>query len=242
MSCAIALTAAPAAAQAQTTTPPTSSERLRQGVTLAGLTEHQRNLQNIANANGSTRATGTPGYEASVDYVVERLERAGYNVRTEPFNFPTWTENAPPVLEAGGVTYKPGTPADDDTPTPTSSPSSSPLRATRHGARRARHEQRRAADARGVLGGGCSAADFPAATRGAISLIQRGTCPFIQKLANAAAAGAVGVILYNEGNPGVPGRTNALSRVAPTDYPIPAVMSSYAVGKALLDTPNATAA
>ena len=39
---------------------------------------------------------------------------------------------------------------------------------------------------------GCEPADFPAATAGAISLLQRGTCPFVQKLANAQAAGAVG--------------------------------------------------
>ena len=30
---------------------------------------HERALQTIANANGGTRASGTPGYDASVAYV-----------------------------------------------------------------------------------------------------------------------------------------------------------------------------
>ncbi len=80
---------------------------------------------------------------------------------------------------------------------------------------------------------GCEAADFPAATSGAISLIQRGTCPFVQKLANAQTAGAVGVILFNEGNNAA--RMNAGFRSGPTDLAIPAVFASFAVGKELYD-------
>ena len=79
---------------------------------------------------------------------------------------------------------------------------------------------------------GCEAEDFPAATSGAISLIQRGTCPFVQKLANAQTAGAVGVILFNEGDSA--GRMNAGFRSGPTDLDIPAVFSSFAVGNELL--------
>ncbi|MDF5864919.1 hypothetical protein P4113_20805 [Pseudomonas aeruginosa] len=35
---------------------------------------------------------------------------------------------------------------------------------------------------------------------GSIALIQRGTCNFEQKAENAAAAGAAGVIIFNQGN------------------------------------------
>jgi len=73
--------------------------------------------------------------------------------------------------------------------------------------------------------------DFPAATSGNVSLIQRGTCAFTQKLQNAVTAGAVGVILFNEGD--TAGRRNALFRSAPPEYPIPAVLSSFAVGQEL---------
>ena len=80
---------------------------------------------------------------------------------------------------------------------------------------------------------GCEAADFPAATRGAISLVQRGTCGISNKLANAEAAGAVGVIMFNEGDS--PERSNAGFRAASPTIEIPAVFSSFAVGKELYD-------
>ncbi|MGI5128492.1 M28 family metallopeptidase [Pseudonocardia sp. CA-107938] len=46
---------------------------------------HLEALQRIADANGGNRASGTPGYRASVDYVVGVLQRAGFDVRTETF-------------------------------------------------------------------------------------------------------------------------------------------------------------
>ena len=49
---------------------------------------------------------------------------------------------------------------------------------------------------------GCEAADFVGFPAGGIALIQRGTCLFADKVANATAAGAVAVIIYNEGQPG----------------------------------------
>jgi Zn-dependent M28 family amino/carboxypeptidase len=84
---------------------------------------------------------------------------------------------------------------------------------------------------------GCEMTDFPSNTRGAISLIQRGTCGFTNKLQNALDAGAVGVIMFNEGD--TAGRRNALFRSALPDYPIPAVMSSYAVGEELYNLAKA---
>ena len=78
---------------------------------------------------------------------------------------------------------------------------------------------------------GCEMSDFPAATSGAVSLIQRGTCAFTLKLQNAVRAGAVGVILFNEGD--TAGRSNALFRSADPGYTIPAVLSSTAVGEEL---------
>ena len=40
---------------------------------------------------------------------------------------------------------------------------------------------------------GCEPEDYPTAVDGAIALIQRGTCAFVQKLQLADAAGAAGV-------------------------------------------------
>ena len=44
---------------------------------------------------------------------------------------------------------------------------------------------------------GCAAADFADFPAGAIALISRGTCAFADKVTNAAAAGAIGVVVYN---------------------------------------------
>ena len=49
---------------------------------------HQAALQAIADANGGTRAEGTPGYEASVDYVLDVLEATGWDGRRAcPFQY-----------------------------------------------------------------------------------------------------------------------------------------------------------
>lgn len=47
---------------------------------------HVDELQQIADANGGNRATGTSGYQASVDYVVGQLEGAGYDVQVQSFS------------------------------------------------------------------------------------------------------------------------------------------------------------
>ena len=48
---------------------------------------------------------------------------------------------------------------------------------------------------------GCEASDFAGFTSGNIALIQRGTCTFQVKAELAQAAGASGVIIFNEGQP-----------------------------------------
>jgi hypothetical protein len=87
-------------------------QKLLECVTLEGVREHQAALQAIADANGGTRAAATPGYDASVDYVAETLEAAGWTVEFHQFDF-TVAEpirQLTPVVathEAGGVTGDP---------------------------------------------------------------------------------------------------------------------------------------
>ncbi len=78
---------------------------------------------------------------------------------------------------------------------------------------------------------GCAASDFTGFTAGNIALIQRGTCTFAEKVANAEAAGASGVVIFNEGNPG---RTSLFSGSLSGDEHIPVLFTSYAVGTQLL--------
>ena len=49
---------------------------------------HQQRLQEIADANEGTRVVFGGGYTDSVDYVVRVLERAGYEPEITPFNYP----------------------------------------------------------------------------------------------------------------------------------------------------------
>jgi Zn-dependent M28 family amino/carboxypeptidase len=192
-------------------------------IQLAKIVDHLKAFQAIANANGGTRALGTPGYDASLRYVARQLRNAGYQVTLQPFIANLFVELEPPVFErvsppktyvegtdfftmefsgSGDVT-RPVVPIDIKDPnTPGSSTS------------------------------GCEAGDFPAATSGNIALIQRGTCTFGDKAKNAAAAGAVGVIIFNEGQPG---RTDVLNgtlgEVVSTTLPV--VGTSFAVGAEL---------
>ena len=46
-----------------------------------GMYVHLRKLQEIADANNGTRTEGTPGYDASVDYVVQTLRDKGFDVQ-----------------------------------------------------------------------------------------------------------------------------------------------------------------
>jgi Zn-dependent M28 family amino/carboxypeptidase len=196
---------------------------------------HQERLQDIATANGGTRDVFGTGYTASVDYVVRVLERAGYDAQVTPFNFPIWEETQLPVLNQVTPTakpYRPGAAAQSDTPdvdfismpgSPTVSLDNVPV-----------------VPAGGILipstggsGSGCEATDYPAAVKGAVALVQRGTCPFIQKWQLAQDAGAVGVIIFNEGN--TPDRQNALFIDNSIDATAPAVISSFALGKELYD-------
>jgi hypothetical protein len=64
-----------------------TTEKLLECVTVEGVRDHQATLQAIADANGGTRAAGTPGYDDSVQYVVDRMTAAGYDVSLDEFPF-----------------------------------------------------------------------------------------------------------------------------------------------------------
>ena len=47
--------------------------------------------------NGGTRASGTPGYDASAKYVASTLKKAGYKVKVQEFTFPFFRDLEPGV-------------------------------------------------------------------------------------------------------------------------------------------------
>ena len=194
--------------------------KLTKAVTVDGVVDHLEALQDIADENGD-RAAGRPGYKASVDYVVEQLEAAGYTPTVQEFTFPYFEENS--VLERiapNPTTWEEGSDFIRnrfDSGVPEGSATGSLFVIP-------------AADATD----GCEAADFAGMAAGQIALIQRGGCGFAIKALAAQAAGAAGVIIYNN----APGLVGMIGDA--TGLTIPAVFALTEVGADLAATPGAT--
>jgi hypothetical protein len=77
---------------------------------------------------------------------------------------------------------------------------------------------------------GCEAFDFAGFPAGNIALIQRGFCEFEVKAENAAAAGALGVLIFNQGNTAA--RLDVISGTLEATYSggIPVLGLSYGLG------------
>lgn len=89
---------------------------------------------------------------------------------------------------------------------------------------------------------GCEAADFAGFAAGNIALLQRGSCEFEIKGENAAAAGAVGVLIFNQGNLDTPDRMDLFGGNLQASYTggIPVMSLSYDFGLELAGTPGLT--
>ena len=72
----------------------------------AKVERHLETLQRIADDNDGTRAAGTSGYAASMEYVVRVLERAGYHPRVQEFRFRT--DSGSPVTSWNVLAETPG--------------------------------------------------------------------------------------------------------------------------------------
>ena len=205
---------------------PVDSSALVDAVDAAEINQTLIDLQAIADANNDTRASGTSGYSASVDYIVAQLEAAGYEPTIQEFEFP-YVEVREAALEQleppGGATYvyledffegfgsPNGTAVGDVVAIDVLFHSNPDIAST----------------------SGCEASDFDDAgfVEGNIALIQRGSCDFVVKVANAAEAGAVGVIIFNEGN--TPDRMDIIFPDV-TGATIPVLGTSFAVGEELV--------
>jgi Zn-dependent M28 family amino/carboxypeptidase len=211
---------------------PTDTTALRNAVTVGGIMAHEEEFQNIADSNGGTRVSGTPGYDASAAYVEGKLRDAGFAVERQAFDYPffqvltptTFSQTAPtPKLYEEGTDFNlmgysgsgnlvdaPVVPIDIQIPPGETANSST---------------------------SGCQATDFPPAseTEDQVALIQRGGCLFRPKALNAQAAGYDAAIIFNEGQPG---RTEVigggLGGLRDDGKPwIPVLMTSFAVGEEL---------
>ena len=87
--------------------------------------------------------------------------------------------------------------------------------------------------------------DFPASVKGKIALVSRGTLKFFDKAQNAAKAGAIGIIVYDNApvdptTPFNPGFFTTATSAATIPATAPFLGISQADGQSLLATPNAT--
>jgi len=200
-----------------------TAAQLAECVTVDGVTAHLDEFQAIADANGGTRASGTPGYDASADYVAATAEAAGLTVTTQDFDFPffqldsaAFAQTAPtPTTYAIGTDFAVMALSGSGEVTGRVVPVDLQLPPV------------------GGSTSGCEAADFAALPAGAIALMQRGTCDFGAKAANAAAAGAAGAVIINEGN--APDRQELLLGNLGTPVGIPVLGAPFALGEPLQD-------
>ncbi len=204
---------------------PADTQPLRTAVTAGGVGTHLDALQAIATANGGTRASGTPGYTASADYVARKLGAAGYVVTRQPFTFRTFRETADASFARTAPT--PRTYSGEDFATMEYSGSgtvTAPVQAVDlvlpPGATASTSTS------------GCEPADFAGFVAGRVALLQRGTCDFVVKAENAENAGASAVIIFNEGQEG---RTELLTGTLgnTADVRIPVIGTTFAVGSEL---------
>ncbi|MCB9796026.1 MAG: M20/M25/M40 family metallo-hydrolase [Alphaproteobacteria bacterium] len=194
---------------------------LSEAVTRQGFEAHLAAFQEISDAYGGNRALGSDGYAASVDYAAEVLEAAGYAVERWPFSMSSYDVVGTPSLSLGeeawtydrdfSVLYYSGggEVSGPIVPVAVQLPPEGEANTT---------------------DSGCQASDFQGFPEGGVALIQRGGCTFTDKAENAFAAGAVGVIVFNEGQSerqGLFGGT--LSDISPG----PVLSASYALGEAL---------
>ena len=206
-------------------------------VTLEGVRQHQAALQAIADANGGTRAAATPGYDASVDYVVETLEDAGWSVELHQFDF-TVAEPIRQLTPAPPVTHESGDVTGSTLGTVTSAVVPVDINLTGDRANTSGCDGAYTETAVGapLTADPAGPDDFAGFTAGAIALIQRGGCSFALKVVNAQAAGAGAVILFNQGN--TPERSGVLTNItaeppagsAVTAITVPVVGASFDAG------------
>ena len=156
---------------------------LAECITVAGVREHLAALQAIADANHGTRVSGSPGYDASVDYVVQRLTAAGYTPQVQSFTVNTFVSLGPAVMER--VSPAPAGPVANTILSYSGSGDVSAAVTALPGA---------ATDPTP----GCEVSDYDDFAVGRIVLVDRGACTFATKAQNAYAAGASAVVIVND--------------------------------------------
>jgi hypothetical protein len=205
----------------------TLAERLRDAVSVTEILADLDALQKIADENGGNRADGLPGYDASVNLVEQRLRDLGYEVRRDTLTIPLFHEEDQTLLEIPGApAFQMGrdfkamlfgasaelsarvVPVGFDR-------NANPLTFPEH-----------------PTGRGC-AGDMPDEVRGAIVLVQPGSCFRRAQVETAQAHGAAAIVMsYPQWQPDSVLRPTLLR---PEGVTIPVIGATRQVGLALAD-------
>lgn len=189
---------------------PNNPTKMAKAVTAENVYAHLEAFQAIADAHGGHRSAGSPGYEASAQYVESVLQDAGYETERQYFTFEretvlaeTLVENSPTQREIDTIVmaFSPNTPEGGIT-ADLAAPAGSAL--------------------------GCEVGDYAGADlTGKIAIVSRGACSFGIKAEVAAAVNAEAVIVYNN-------TAGALNGTLGAPGSIPAAGITQADGQALL--------
>jgi Zn-dependent M28 family amino/carboxypeptidase len=147
-------------------------------VTADRMFAHLRALQDIANANRGNRAEGTPGFDASVEYVAKALRSRGFDVATPQFDRLYAASPGKPTLTIAGRNYQVDQ-ASLLVRTPPGGLTGPPIRPTQPA--------------------GCTASDYPSVIpKGAIAVVDDSRCSVVDKQNSAVAKGAAALIVLSQ--------------------------------------------
>ena len=195
---------------------PTDPVPFSETVTVDAVTGHLEQLEKIAGNNDGNRSAGTPGYDASVDYVANLLEDKGFDVSTPEFDFSSFDPGTESLKAADG--------SDVPVRALTYSTSTGPTGITARLVAIPADETP-----------GCEATDYDGRdVNGAIVLVTRGVCPFGDKQKVAADRGAAALLVANNEDAMLGGATLG----EPEDARIPTGGVSKASGEALAVAPG----
>jgi hypothetical protein len=206
----------------------TTADMLVECINADPLWRHLVNFEQIAIANPGpdghpSRNIGEPGYLASAKYVMNKMRAAGYTVQLQQYTVPYFNYKGmayfnrttpAPASFALRDDWNPATYSGSGAPTARIQPVGTLAfpAATNNG-----------------TSSGCSATDFSGFVAGRIALVERGVCSNYAKVRNAANAGAVGVIIFNDGSANhVDAFRGSVNRFVPVAIPV--VMTSYQLG------------
>ncbi|NKZ14871.1 M20/M25/M40 family metallo-hydrolase [Mycolicibacterium septicum DSM 44393] len=182
---ALLLGAALAGCSAQPSPKAVEPQELAGKITVDAMFTHLRKLQEIADSHGGNRAVGSPGYEASVDYVAQLLRDKGFDVQTPEFERMGAMRGGNPALTVSGGTYQ----VDQASMLVTTAPDGLNAPTLRPG-----------------KPSGCAATDYGSVNiSGAIAVVDDTGCSVVAKQNTALAKGAVGLLVVNSGHQPPPG-------------------------------------